>query len=726
MVSEPFDPRSGDSSTPPRYKVDGEAEYGGDGESLTGVQGAVRSTQDGVGGGVREALRELQERDIGCRHAIKVFVDDTSSEIKGVYTIIDEVKATVSREMDSVKTALGHELESVKTALSSEIAHLTVTVDRVLRADPGARDGDPSASAAKDPGGSAAGQFGHHSATPHRGTIGVYTSSSPVGGNCSDRQKNFPQVQSHNSDHVAHGPRVDLPQFDGANPKLWQRRCVEYFQRWQTPATMWVSYSSSLFVSDAAVWLESYLQQVSCPTWSEFVTTVLARFSRNQHQILVRRLFHINQTTTIEDYVYHFAQLMDQITAYEAKPDPVHYTTRFLDGLKPAVRVLVAIQQPSSLDAAYNLALLYEELGDGSTPLNSSPQGTSSSSSRRAQSVQLPTPQPPPPPPARWVSHTVEEKRTAEQQQKQNSDDKWTNIKAFRRSKGLCFTCGEKWGREHQCKTAIQLHVVQEMINFMPSSEDNEDASEDVEHTAPAQQHQQQLMLLSSAALSTDKLAPKTMQLQVHVQGQVFLFLVDSGSSACFIDQTRAMSLAGRKHLATAIPVQVAGGAILQSTEFFPQLQWTAEGVTFSDTFRVLQLESYDGIIGLDWLGKYSPMVTHWEQGWIAIQHEGQQVVLHGEGPVDCTHALIELHLIHEFEPTEEERIPDAVQNLLDQFASVFQAPVGLPPHRRYDHHTPTSGSQAIFSLTLPSGTGVKDRDRNPNSGAVEAGCYNT
>jgi hypothetical protein len=149
-----------------------------------------------------------------------------------------------------------------------------------------------------------------------------------------------------NTDSDSNEPRVDLPQFDGANPKLWQRRSEEYFTRWRTPAHLWVSYALSLFVHDAATWLEAYLNQNPRPPWSEFVAAVMTRFGRNQHQILVRRLFHISQTSTVSDYVQHFAQLMDQISAYESRPDPMHYTTRFLDGLKPAVRVLVAIQQP--------------------------------------------------------------------------------------------------------------------------------------------------------------------------------------------------------------------------------------------------------------------------------------------------------------------------------------------------------------------------------------------
>jgi hypothetical protein len=72
----------------------------------------------------------------------------------------------------------------------------------------------------------------------------------------------------------------------------------------------------------------------------------------------VRRLIHISQTTIVEDYVAQFSALMDQIAAYESCPNPMHYTTKFLDGLKPGVRLLVAIQLPRDLDTAYSLALL--------------------------------------------------------------------------------------------------------------------------------------------------------------------------------------------------------------------------------------------------------------------------------------------------------------------------------------------------------------------------------
>jgi hypothetical protein len=148
----------------------------------------------------------------------------------------------------------------------------------------------------------------------------------------------------------------------------------------------------------------------------------MARFGHNQHQILVQRLFHISQTSTAEDYVRRFAQLVDQIAIYESRPDPVHYITKFLDGLKPTVRVLVAIQQPATLDAAYTLALLYEELGDGMAPVT--PSFSSGQSFRRSSPFVAPaTTVPLPQPPAKWISKIVEERRAADQH-KSPADDK--------------------------------------------------------------------------------------------------------------------------------------------------------------------------------------------------------------------------------------------------------------------------------------------------------------
>jgi hypothetical protein len=72
------------------------------------------------------------------------------------------------------------------------------------------------------------------------------------------------------------------------------------------------------------------------------------------------------------------------------------------------------------------------------------------------------------------------------------------------------------------------------MIDYLQCTEgDGEDSAEDQPASPPRPQH---LLMLSAAAVSSVVIAPRTMQLQVKIQGHSFLFLVDSGSSSCFID----------------------------------------------------------------------------------------------------------------------------------------------------------------------------------------------
>jgi hypothetical protein len=281
------------------------------------------------------------------------------------------------------------------------------------------------------------------------------------------------------------------------------------------------------------------------------------------------------------------------------------------------------------------MALLYEELGDGCNPFSSAP--TLHASRQRL----APLPAAPPQPPARWVSKVVEEKRQMEAN-RPSAEGRWSSLKSFRRARGLCFTCGERWNKEHVCKPAISLHIVQEMIECMQS---NCSLSDDETTPAP-EPSPQQLMLLSAAALTPAVAAPRTMQLRVEIQGQLLLFLMDSGSSTCFIDHDKATLLVGRAPLPAPTRVQIAGGALLQSTEYFLELTWTVGDHSFTDCFRILSLNSYDGIIGHDWLAKHSPMITHWSQHWIAVEHSGELVVLHGEGAAGATHALLELLLV--------------------------------------------------------------------------------
>jgi hypothetical protein len=124
------------------------------------------------------------------------------------------------------------------------------------------------------------------------------------------------------------------------------------------------------------------------------------------------------------------------------------------------------------------------------------------------------------------------------------------------------------------------------MIDYMHCSDDNDPEETDPEQPEPPSP--QHMLLLSPAAANIDVIGQCTMQLQVEFHGHSFLFLVDFGSSTCFIDQGKAALLTGYQELLFPVPVQVAGGAVLHSVGHFLALEWSADGATFRDTFKVL------------------------------------------------------------------------------------------------------------------------------------------
>lgn len=99
-------------------------------------------------------------------------------------------------------------------------------------------------------------------------------------------------------------------------------QCEDHILLWITPQLLWISLASALFEGLAASWLEPVQGRAPRASWEE-------------HQQFIRRLFHISQNSKVSDYVDKFSKLYD----------PLHYVTRIMDGLKPALNVQVAIQK---------------------------------------------------------------------------------------------------------------------------------------------------------------------------------------------------------------------------------------------------------------------------------------------------------------------------------------------------------------------------------------------
>ena len=111
------------------------------------------------------------------------------------------------------------------------------------------------------------------------------------------------------------------------------------------------------------------------------------------------------------------------------------------------------VQRPGDLDAACTLALLQEEALEPGHRRDF--RKTDSSVFSKTATIKGALPPPPPPP---WPA--VDKKPAGHGV---SVEDKFSALCSFRKARGHCVRCGEKWAPGHKCATELQLHALQEV-----------------------------------------------------------------------------------------------------------------------------------------------------------------------------------------------------------------------------------------------------------------------
>jgi hypothetical protein len=171
---------------------------------------------------------------------------------------------------------------------------------------------------------------------------------------------------------------------------------------------------------------------------------------------------------------------------------------------------------------------------------------------------------------------------------------------------------------------------------------------DDPDASGPSSPTGSQIMMHLSVAAVSGAVSSKTLCLSGEIQGHSISILVDSGSSHTFISKQLAHSFDGIQNLSLVLQVQVANGVILQCTSHIPQATWSIQGHSFTSDLKLLELSSFDMILGLDWLSSFSPMQVHWAQRWISIPYEGATAVLIGEKANLPVGSVIQLCLVQQ------------------------------------------------------------------------------
>lgn len=528
----------------------------------------------------------------------------------------------------------------------------------------------------------AARPIGHRDDLHHRGNeFGVVTTltHSPVTG-MDDSFANPPKLHGTASDlilscnrppeHQFHPtgklPKLSFPTFDGTDLQLWITCAEDYFTMYSADPSVWIQCSRMQFLGPAKRWIQSVTEDLKTMSWSQFCQALHTRFDRDQHEFLLRKMNRICQTTSVQDYVDRFAELVDQLKSYDSSMKALPHITRFLDGLFPEIRAVLLVQRPTSLDTAYSLALLQEEAMESS-------RRRDYKSWNHKGGYQAPP----------RSNHVPEGRSDRETMHQKPVDKKLADLKAYRRAHGLCDRCGEKWSRDHKCATQVGLHVLDELYALFST----DDAVEAAHTEADTDSGPEEVCCCISAAG-----AVRTLQFEGVFHNRPVHILLDSGSSSSFVSATLVDSLGLATTSCAPVSVRVANGAIMHCDTSIPDAVWTIHQYHFQHTLKVLPLASYDIVLGMDWLQMFSPMKVDWRQRWLVVPYNGTTVRLHDSSVPpgeEVTQFLIQFCSISVPDSQHSTTQLPAISAILDDFPEVLSPLVSLPLKRTCDHAIP-------------------------------------
>nr|XP_051211101.1 uncharacterized protein LOC127328548 [Lolium perenne] len=369
-----------------------------------------------------------------------------------------------------------------------------------------------------------------------------------------------------------------------------------------------------------------------------------------------------------------------QLLLYNPHIDEGHFIDEFIAGLRDEIRTAIWLHRPQELETAHLLALMQEE--------ESAPVKKRSYSKHEYKDNVKP----------KWHAAKSNDDHQSSNKQSSNTkaEDKLAALKAYRREKGLCFTCGEKYSRSHKCPDRVPLHVIEELLEVL-QIQSGDDSSEDSDPESEG----------NGSTSNTPRGS---------------FMIVSSFINSDLVDKLQCT----KKNLPPATYV-VANGAKMQCTEYVPQLEWSTQGHTFQQDVKILPLGCYDMILGEDWLDDHSPMWVHWRRKRMRFTHKHRRITLNGVSdniktcrPVKIpklqglqrrgaithmvqVHWAAEGHIIQvqalqekQGDSTASALAPE-IQQLLDAHEGLFSKPEGLPPSRTADHRIPlVPGAQPV------------------------------
>lgn len=257
---------------------------------------------------------------------------------------------------------------------------------------------------------------------------------------------------------------------------------------------------------------------------------------------------------------------------------------------------------------------------------------------------------------------------------------------------GLCFTCDDKWSRQHWCPNrSLQVLTVVNGIEMKILDQSLVEVDNEVEESGASMMG---LFLNSFLGRSS----PTTMKLRGTIKKNSVVVMIDSRATHNFISPKAVQQLKLKARRLESLTVLLGTGVSVEGIGVCKNVQLVLPSISFTADFVVLELGQVDVILGVKWLRTLGKCTVDWEMQEWSFYYDGALVTLKGNPslhnqneslksllPGECKEEKMALQS-KEQKGAEDVNLPILVEQKLDQYAAVFQKPTGLPPLRGREH----------------------------------------
>lgn len=195
---------------------------------------------------------------------------------------------------------------------------------------------------------------------------------------------------------------------------------------------------------------------------------------------------------------------------------------------------------------------------------------------------------------------------------------------ALHREKGLCFNCDKKFSRSQKCASRL----------FLLIAKDDENSPQDLlRSTKVCDEGQGIESFPAQISLHTlsGHMAPKTLRLLGHLNGQPVWILIDVGSTHNFIQECLVSILGLNAQFTQPLMVMVGNSHELKCSKWCRDISLQVQDQSFIINFHVLSLCGADLILNVEWLKLLGPILTDYNDLTMKFLHDGRVVELRGE-----------------------------------------------------------------------------------------------